>query len=74
MKPIKSGLTVIKSLIWNKVESESGYDVTECEITFNDKSSIKYECDDIEDLEDKNMGIYELLPDGSYIQIEDWEN
>lgn len=72
-KVIKVGSKVIKVLIWNKVESEAGYDVSECELTFSDGYTLKYECDDLDELENENMGIYEILEDGTYIQIEDWE-
>jgi hypothetical protein len=71
---IKKGLTVTRVLIWNKVENEAGYDVSECELTFNDGSRLMYEIDDVDELESENKGIYELQDDGSYIQIEDWEN
>jgi hypothetical protein len=72
-KVIKKGLIVTKVLVWNKVENEAGYDVSKCELTFNDGSKLKYECDDVDELEDENKGIYELLDDGTYIQVEDWE-
>jgi len=72
-KVIKKGLTVTKVLIWNNIENEAGYDVSECELTFSDGTTLKYECNGVDELEDKNKGIYELLEDGTYVQIEDWE-
>jgi hypothetical protein len=72
-KVIKVGSKVIKVLIFNKVQSESGYDVSECKLTFSDGSTLTYECDDLDELENENMGLYEILEDGTYIQIEDWE-
>jgi hypothetical protein len=72
-KVIKKGLIVTKVLVWNKVENEAGYDISECELTFNDGSTLNYECDDVDELENEHKGIYELLDDGTYIQVEDWE-
>jgi len=71
-KVIKKGSTVTKVLIW-KGRDENGYDQTECELKFSDGSYIKYECNDVDELENEHKGIYECLEDGSYIQIEDWE-
>lgn len=73
MSVIKKGVTVTKVCIWNRIENEAGYEVSECELTFSDGSKIKYECDDIDLLYNENVGIYELLDDGTYKQIEDWE-
>lgn len=73
-KAIKPGATVTKVLVWNNVENDAGYDVSECELTFSDGSTLFYELDSsIDELEDKHTGIYELLPTGEWIQIEDWE-
>lgn len=73
-KPISLNSKVTKVLVWNKVENEQGYDNTICEVVFDNGSKISYECADIEELEDENMGIYKLLEDGSYEQVEDWES
>lgn len=70
---LKPGSTVVKTLIWNITENEVGFEVSECELTFHNGIVIKYECKDIEELKDENVGIYELLIDGVYKQIEDWE-
>ena len=59
--------------MWNKVENEAGYDVSECELTFNNGSILNYECKDVDELKNEHKGIYELLDDGTYIQVEDWE-
>ena len=72
-KVIKKGLTITKVRVWNKIESEAGYEVSLCELTFSDGTKLRYECSDVYELEDKNMGIYELLEDGTYKQIEDWQ-
>lgn len=69
-KVIKFGLQVTKVLIWNRTEDEA----SSCELTFSDNSIIYYECESIIELENENKGIYELLPNGNYKQIEDWEN
>lgn len=70
---IKPGVIVTKVLIWNKVESDYHNEPSECELTFSDGSVVNYGINDVDELEDQNKGIYELLPDGTYIQIEDWE-
>jgi len=70
---LKKGITITKVLIWNKVENNEGYIVSECELSFNDGTQLHYECNCVEELESQNIGIYELLEDGSYIQVEDWE-
>lgn len=72
MRVIKKGLTITKVLVWNKIENEDGYEVSECELTFSDGTQLHYECSNVNELENKNTGIYELLDDGTYIQIEDW--
>ena len=72
-KVIKKGLVITKVLVWTKVENEAGYDVSECELTFSDGSKLSYECSDVDELENEHKGIYELLDDGTYIQVEDWE-
>jgi hypothetical protein len=72
-KVIKKGLTITKVLICNKIKNESGYDGSACQLTFNDGSKITYECPDIDELENEHKGIYELLENGTYTQIEDWE-
>lgn len=74
MDNIKRGLIITKVLIWNKVENSMGNECNVCKLTFNNGSTLKYECDFIEELEDENAGIYELQDDGTYIQIENWEN
>lgn len=55
------------------VGNEAHDDISECELTFNDGSTIMYECDDVAELENEHKGIYELLEDGTYLQVEDWE-
>ena len=70
---IKKGLVVTKVLVWNKVENEDSYEVSECKLTFSDGSTLNYECNDVDELENEHKGIYELLDDGTYIQVEDWE-
>ena len=70
---IKKGVTVTKVLVWNKVENRCGDEVSECELTFSDGSKLRYECDDVNELYNENVGIYELLDGGTYNQIEDWE-
>ena len=72
-KVIKKGSVVVKTLIWNMVGNDEHDDISECELTFNDGSTIRYECDDITELENEHRGIYELLEDGTYTQVEDWE-
>jgi len=72
-KVIKKGLTVTKVQVWNKIENEAREEVSKCELTFSDGSQLMYECSDVDELKDENIGIYELLEDGTYIQIEDWE-
>lgn len=72
-KVIKKGLTVTKVLVWNRVGDED-CDCSRCELTFSDGSGLTYECEDVEELENENKGIYELLDDGTYLQVEDWEN
>lgn len=72
-KIIRKGVLVTKVLVWNKVDSESGDEVSECQITFSDGSFLNYECDDAPELENEHRGIYELLDDGTYLQLEDWE-
>lgn len=47
---IRKGTNITKVLIWNRIENEAGYDVTECELTFNDGTSIHYECRDIDQI------------------------
>lgn len=72
-KALRPGLTIIKTLVWNKVPSDYGGKGSECELTFNDGSTLTYDCRNVAELKDKNSGIYELQDDGTYIQIEDWE-
>ncbi len=73
-KPIKGGLTITKTLIFNRTGNESDDETSGCNITFSDGSKLIYEIDDVDELEDKNKGIYEWLVDGSYVCVEDWEN
>ena len=70
---IKPGAKIIKTLIWYNVENDAGWEVNRCELKFNNGAKLTYECYDIPELLDKHKGIYELLEDGTYIQIEDWE-
>ena len=70
-KVIRKGSIVTKVLIWNKVNDDN--DLYQCELTFNCGSKLEYSCDNVDVLENENKGIYELLEDGTYIQIEDWE-
>ena len=72
-KVIKKGLTVTKVLVWNRIDNEQGYVISECELTFSDGTKLRYECKDVDELKNKNIGIYELLDDGTYFQIENWE-
>ena len=67
---IKKGLTVTKVLVWNRTTEN---DTSECELTFSDGSTLTYECKDVYELDDDHIGIYELLEDGTYRQVEDWE-
>ncbi len=75
-KIIKKSSVVTKTLIWNRCGGNGDSDdgISECELSFNDAPNIKYICDDIDELENEHIGIYELLEDGTYIQVEDWEN
>jgi hypothetical protein len=70
---IKKGVFVTKVLVWNRTGNESYDESSECQITFSDGSKIRYECDEVDVLVDQNIGIYELLEDGTYTQIEDWQ-
>jgi hypothetical protein len=72
-KVVKKGLTVTKVLVYNHKDHDTNYDLFECELTFNDGSQLNYECDYVDELENENRGIYELLDDGTYIMIEDWD-
>lgn len=72
-KVIKKGLSITKVIVWNKTGTEAYDEATQCELTFSDGSSIMYECKEINELKNQNKGIYELLDDGTYIQIENWE-
>lgn len=72
-KVIKKGVTVTKVLVWNKTGNDANDDVSRCELKFSDGSSLSYECEDVDELEDEHKGIYKLMDDGTYKQIEDWE-
>lgn len=70
-KIIKPGVSITKVLVWNRCGGEDD-ESSDCELTFSDGTSVMYECDDVDELEKENEGIYELQPDGTYVQVEDW--
>lgn len=74
---IKKGVFVTKVLVCNRIRNESLGTTNRrfiiSMITFSDGSEIEYKCDEVDVLVDKNIGIYELLEDGTYTQIEDWQ-
>lgn len=75
-KPIKPGLTIIKTLVYNRTGNDADEDASGCRLSFSNNSDddMVYDIDSVEELENENAGIYELLSDGTYKQIEDWEN
>jgi len=70
-KPIAPQKTVVKTIIFNRIDNEFDEEETECELTFNDGTTIRYKCK-VEKLEKEQVGIYELLEDGNYKLIEEW--
>lgn len=69
-KIIKKGISVVRTYIYNRTGEDQE---SECELTFSDGSMLTYEIDEVDELYEDNIGIYELNEDDSYTQIEDWE-
>jgi len=70
-KPIPPRRTVVKTIIFNRIDNEFGEEETECELTFNDETKIRYKCK-VEQLQNEWVGVYELLENGNYELIEEW--
>ena len=71
----KIGDVITKVWIYNRTGNDMFDEASECQIFLNgsEESEYRFVCNDIDELEDENVGIYELQEDGTYKQIEDWQ-